>query len=152
MDCKILDFVSKRNEKIEQKRRSFERIFFQNFLGAYAILDQGGLSLPITLVDISPKGCLFKVPWKRRYGKRFKRGEEINLRIYFTDDSYISVAADIRHGRESTEQDSLIYMYYGCSFDTSLPSFKAMEKFIEFLHSFAEHSSLDRESKRPVGL
>ena len=152
MDCKILDFVSKRNEKIQQKRRSFERAFFQDFLGTYAILDQGGLSLPITLVDISPKGCLFRVPWKCRYRKMFRRGEEINLRIYFTKDAYIAVAANIRHGRKSTDPVNPASMYYGCAFDTSLPSFKAMEKFIEFLYSFAEHSSLERSETKSAGL
>ena len=152
MGCKILDFVGKRNERIEQKRRSFERVVFQNFPGARAVVDLGGIDLPIELVDISPKGCLFKAPQKRRYGGKFKKGDEISLRIYFTEESYVAVAADIKHSRKSTDPDGQIYVHYGCAFDTSLPSFQAMEKFIEFLYSFAEHSSLDKHSVKFASL
>ena len=32
MADKVLDFVGRRNQNIEDKRRNFERILFQNFL------------------------------------------------------------------------------------------------------------------------
>ena len=48
----VVDFNQKRKETIEQKRRSFERVVFQEFLGVYAVIDDQGTGLPIKLLDI----------------------------------------------------------------------------------------------------
>jgi len=53
MAGKILDFVQKRKDLIEEKRQGFERIMFKNVLGAYAVLEDKGDIFPINLVDIS---------------------------------------------------------------------------------------------------
>ena len=50
MSEKVLDFIGKRNANIEQKRRNFERILFQNFLGAYTVLDDNGTNYKVQLV------------------------------------------------------------------------------------------------------
>ena len=63
MSGKVLDFAQKREQNIENKRRQFERVLFQNFLGAYTVIDQGGAIYPVSLVDISHDGlstCAFK--------------------------------------------------------------------------------------------
>ena len=51
MTDKVLDFNEKRMASIEQKRRSFERVLFQNFLGAYSTIDQNGVLYPVTLIE-----------------------------------------------------------------------------------------------------
>ena len=144
MTDKVLDFVGKRKESIEKKRRSFERILFNNFLGAYSVLDQGGTIYPISLVDISYDGCLFQIPWDHRHDKKLQVGSEINIRMYFTKQSFVPAVLKIRYGNEAIGKDGMTYMQYGCEFDKSMPSFEALQSFIDFLYKFAEHSAIDK--------
>lgn len=144
MADKLLDFVSKRNESIEQKRRNFERIMFKNFLGAYSVIDTEGSVYPIEMVDISRQGCLFEIPWNPQKDVPFNKGHELNLRIYFTKASYIPVVVKIVHSKEVLDSEGGACLHYGCEFDKSMPSFQALESFIEFLYRFAEHSRIDR--------
>lgn len=144
MTDKVLDFQGKRQQSIEEKRRSFERILFQNFLGAYAVIDQAGTIYPVTLVDISHDGCLFQVPWNPKGDKKFERETEVSMRMYFTQASYIPAILNVKYGKEYVDQHGDTYMQYGCEFDQSYPSFEALSHFIEFLYKFAEHSAVDR--------
>lgn len=144
MTDKVLDFAEKRQANIEKKRRNFERIVFQNFLGAYSVIDNDGSIYPVTLVDISHDGCLFQVPWNVKRDQKMEEGREVKMRMYFSKSSYIPVILTVKYGRESIDKDGETYMQYGCEFDKSMQSFQAMEKFIEFLYQFAEHSTFDK--------
>ncbi len=147
-DDKILDFVGKRKESIEAKRRTFERVLFENFLGAYTVIDNAGSIYPVTLVDISREGCLFQIPWNFKKDTKFESDKEITLRVYFTQHSFIPAIVNVKYGKEFIEKDGSAYMRYGCEFDRSMPSFEALESFIEFMYKFAEHSSLDKGDSR----
>ena len=144
MTEKVLDFNEKRQANIEKKRRNFERIVFQNFLGAYSVIDNEGSIYPVTLVDISYDGCLFQVPWDVKRDTKMEDGMEVKMRMYFSKNSYIPVILSVKYGREFIDQDGQTYMQYGCEFDKSMQSFEAMEKFIDFLYKFAEHSAFDK--------
>lgn len=148
MTDKVLDFNAKREENIEQKRRQFERILFNNFLGAYTVVDQGGTIYPVSLVDVSREGCLFQVPWNMDRDTKIEEGTEITMRMYFTKKSFIPVVMEIKRGQEHLDEDGQTYMQYGAEFDTSMPSFQAVESFIDFMYKFAEHSSLDKGSQK----
>ena len=148
MADKVLDFGKKREEYIEKKRRSFERILFQNFLGAYSVISNDGSVYPVTLVDISHEGCLFEVPWDPKSDVAYSQGEEVAMRIYFTKGSYIPVTVTVRHSVEAIGTDGQIHMQYGCKFDKSVPSFEVLNNFINFLYSFAEHSTIDKGDQR----
>lgn len=148
MSDKVLDFKLKREENIEKKRRQFERVLFQNFLGAYTVIDQGGTVYPVTLVDISHDGCLFQVPWDVKNTKSVENGTEISMRMYFTKSSYVPVLLTVKNTREYVDDSNQTYLQYGCEFDKSVPTFKAIEDFINFLYSFAEVSTIDRNEKK----
>lgn len=148
MADKVLDFQEKRKENIEQKRRQFERILFNNFLGAYTVVDQGGSIYPVNLVDVSREGCLFQVPWNVDRDTKIEEGTELTMRMYFTKNSFIPVVLEIKYGREYIDEDGQTYMQYGAEFDKSMPSFQAVESFIEFMYKFAEHSSVDKGSHK----
>ncbi len=143
-ETKIFDFVKKRSENVEQKRRAFERLVFQNFLGAYTVIEDGGAIYPIALVDISNTGCLFQVPWTMGKDKKIPKNTEILMRMYFTKGSYIPVLVSVKHGKEVVMQDGTTYMQYGCEFDKSVSSFEAMQSFIDFMYKFAKHSAVDK--------
>tara|TARA_R110002072_G_scaffold534_6_gene3881 strand:+ start:61132 stop:61590 length:459 start_codon:yes stop_codon:yes gene_type:complete len=141
---KVLDFIGKRKENIEQKRRAFERIVFKNFLGAYTVINQDGVIYPVELVDVSKEGCLFQVPWNVKKDSKIEHGTEVKMRLYFSKQSYIPCLVNVKYGNEFVGQDGLTYMQYGCEFDKSMPSFEALNSFIDFLYKFAEHSTIDK--------
>jgi len=142
-DFKVLDFNKKKAETIEQKRRAFNRIVFQNFLGAYSVIDDNGSIYPVTMVDIAGDGCSFQVPWNPK-DKKLPQDFEVSMRMYFTDKSYIPVIMNVRHSKEVVGKDGNTYMQYGCEFDKSVPTFEAMQSFIDFIYKFAEHSAIDK--------
>lgn len=143
-DFKVLDFNKKKAETIEQKRRAFNRIVFQNIIGAYSIIDENGTIYPVTLVDIAGDGCSFQVPWNPKKDKKLAKDTEVNMRMYFTNSSYIPVSMIVKHSSEVTDKNNVLQIQYGCEFDKSTPSFEAMQSFIDFLYKFAEFSVIDR--------
>ena len=76
----------------------------------------------------------------------FPIGEEVHMRMFFTENSYIPVTMKVKYSREQTI-DREPYTQYGCEFDTSAPCFEAMASFIDFLYKFAEHSSINKEAR-----
>jgi hypothetical protein len=143
-ELKVLDFNKKKADTIEQKRRAFNRIVFQNFLGAYSVVDDNGSIYPVTLVDIAGDGCSFQVPWNSAKDKKLPQNFEVNMRMYFTNASYIPVIMNVRHAKEVLDQYGNSQMQYGCEFDKSVPTFEAMQSFIDFIYKFAEYSAVDK--------
>ncbi|TDJ07563.1 MAG: hypothetical protein E2O68_03410 [Deltaproteobacteria bacterium] len=141
--AKILDFQKKRAEVIEEKRQGLERLMFKNVLGAYAVMEENGDIFPITLNDISYDGLSFEIPYNKRAAEKFSQGTEIKLRMYFSKHSFIPVFINIRHSTEILGFNRAKFVRYGCEFDKSLTSFKAMESFIDFMYQFAEFSTHD---------
>jgi hypothetical protein len=147
-DKKIFDFAEKRKQSIEQKRRTFERVVFQEFLGVYTVIDDQGSGFPVKLIDISGEGCQFQVPFSLKAKNQFKSGSEITLKLFFTKGTYIPAVVVIRHASEYVDQQGDAWLRLGGEFDTSLPSFKALSSFVDFIYRYAEFSCMDRgESK-----
>jgi hypothetical protein len=140
---KVINFKKKREESIEKKRRNIERVVLNDILGAYSVIDKQGTSYPIQLVDISYDGCLFQIPIRDNKPKYFNPGKEISLRLYLTDSTYLPVVGHVRHLNEHEEQGNK-YMRIGCEFNKEMPSFDALNSFIEFLYKFAEFSQEDK--------
>ncbi len=145
---KVLDFVEKRSQNIEEKRQGFERILFRNILGTYTVLDNEGTIYPVKLIDVSRAGCMFEIPWNPKKDKRYEKEEEIKMRMYFSEKSFIPVLVKIKYSMEKIEGGGQAFMRYGCEFDKSLTSFKALESFIDFLYNFAEYSTIDTNENK----
>jgi hypothetical protein len=147
-DKKVVDFSEKRKQSIEQKRRTFERVVFQEFLGVYTVIDDLGAGFPIKLLDISGEGCQFQVPFSLKAKNQFKSGTELTLKFFFTKGTYIPAVVTVRHASEYIDKDGDAWLKLGSEFDTSLPSFKALASFINFIYQYAEFSCVDKgESK-----
>jgi hypothetical protein len=147
-DKKVFDFSEKRKQSIEQKRRTFERVVFQEFLGVYTVIDDQGAGFPIKLLDISGEGCQFQVPFSLKAKNQFKAGTELTLKFFFTKGTYLPAVVTVRHASEYIDKDGDAWLRLGSEFDTSLPSFKALESFISFIYQYAEFSCVDKgESK-----
>ncbi|MBF0360495.1 MAG: PilZ domain-containing protein [Oligoflexia bacterium] len=154
MTDEVINFTKKRNETIEQRRREFERVVFQNFLGVYTVLDEDNNTLPIELVDISEKGCLFQIAINinsqtgHEIYKDLRKKSVADLRIYFTQKAYIPITVNVKYCKEYIDADGTNYLKFGCEFDKTPQTFEAMEYFIKFIYKFAEHASTDRGDHR----
>ena len=140
----LIDFVQKRQESIERKRRNFERIMFQNFLGCYSVIDRHSGPSPIRIVDISETGMLFQVPWNPHCDQKFETDQELTIRLYFTKDSYILAIVKVKYTSQHTDKAGNKTMRYGCELDQSNQTFEALKSFIDFIYKFAEHCSEDK--------
>ena len=149
MSSNIIDFVSKRKELIEKKRRRFERILFQDiFRIETSIATQGEEeSCPVDVIDVSHGGCLFRIA-EGEAPDFIKVGSELKLKMYFTDNNHLPISVSIKRTRQYVETDGRPYREYGCKFENvEGKSFQAMKDFINFLHKYAECSTVDYEMR-----
>lgn len=144
----IIDFQAKRDESIEKRKRSFERVLFSEFLGSYAEIDENGTKFNVGMVDISREGCLFQVPFSEQARDHFSKVDNVTVRVYFTKDDFLPLSISVKHIAEYIDQKGNAFLRLGGEFDQSLPSFQAFQPFIEFIYKFAEFSCVDKgESK-----
>ncbi|MBP9674522.1 MAG: PilZ domain-containing protein [Bacteriovoracaceae bacterium] len=147
-DAKVLDFVAKRKDSLEQKRRQFERVMFDSFLGCYSVIDAHGAIYATKLMDISPEGCLIQVPKQKNNKNVFKAESDLTLRLYFTTEAFIPAVVKIKNSRPYTDENGDEFVQYGCQFDKNVSSFTALESFIQFIYKFSEHSHVDKGERR----
>lgn len=142
-DKKVFDFESKRRESIEQKRRTFERVMFDEFLGVEAMVDDNGSGHPVKLLDVSRDGLLFQLPHSAKASHMFAAGADFTLKLFFSKGSYLPVVVKIRHAKEHVDEKGKVYWRCGGEFDQTVPSFKAVQSFVEFIYRYAEYSCQD---------
>ncbi len=145
---KVFDFEAKRRETIEQKRRSFERVVFDEFLGVDAVIDDNGSGHPLKLIDISADGCQFQIPFSAQAKNKFSTGAEVTLKLFFTKTSFLPVVIKVRRSSEYVDSKGDVYWRCGGEFDKSLPSFKALESFVQFIYKYAEFSCHDNAAHK----
>ena len=151
MSNKVINFEDKRSESIEKKRRKFERLMFDNLLEVYAEVEEGEEIFPISLIDISRDGLQFEVPAIRGQKGPFSKDDTINIRLYFSSNSYLPATIEIKHLQENIEDGRAFYRY-GCLIDKTKDSFTPLGSFIEFLYQFSEYSLTDRSHKKANSL
>jgi len=136
----VVDFSEVRAQKLEEKRRNTERIFFKQLLNVYTVAGDKTLRA-IEFIEMSDEGCSFQVPYdtENPWPTDIK---EIPLRIYFTQDTYLEVRVKILNSRPSIENNQR-YVRFGCTVDTTLKSHGAYAQFVRFLKSYSEHCHKD---------
>ena len=136
----IVDFNEIRAQKMEEKRRVTERIFFKHLLNVYTVVADGKM-WPIEFIDVSEDGCSFQIPFDPN--KPWPTDlSDIPLRIYFSQDTYLEIRAKIQNSRPSIENNQR-YVRFGCSVDKGLASYAAYLQFVRFLRLYSEHAHKD---------
>ena len=79
---RVVDFTEAREQKLEEKRRKNERIFFKQMLGIYGVTGSDEVR-PIEIVDLSDDGLSFQVPFNPE-DPWPKSTEELPIRLYFS--------------------------------------------------------------------
>jgi hypothetical protein len=136
----VVDFNEAREQRLEEKRRHTERIFFKSLLGVYSMTGHSKM-MPIELIDVSEDGCSFQIVhdpenvWPTTSG-------EIPIRLYFSQDTYLEIHIRIQNSRPSIENNSR-YVRFGCTVEKDLKSYPAYQLFVKFLKLYAEHAHKD---------
>lgn len=137
----VVDFNEIRAQKMEEKRRKTERIFFHQLLSVYSVVANGTM-FPIELVDVSEDGCSFQVPFDPNKPWPTTT-DEIPLRFYFSQDTYLEVRVKIQNSRPAIENNAR-YTRFGCTVDQSMSAYPAYQQFVRFLKLYSEHAHKDR--------
>jgi hypothetical protein len=137
----VVDFGQAREQKLDEKRRKTERIFFTNLLSVYSVVGEGKIR-PIELLEVSEDGLSFQVPFDSR--DPWPMGSnEMPLRLYFSQDTYIPIHIKIENSRSLIDKGAR-YTRYGCSIDKTTQSYEAFIQFTRFMKSYSEHAHRDK--------
>ena len=146
----IVDIGSKREEIIENERRSVKRTILDGFIGVHVVVPENrrrksafhkGL-LKCSLHDISSddfgSGVSFDVDEKEGH---FHPGEDIQMRIYLNHKNYFCFFVKIRSSRFIKENG--IYRHGGSVIENSFNQ-KAIRHFVAFIESVSTNLKTDR--------
>jgi hypothetical protein len=96
---------------------------------------------PIELIEVSDDGCSFQVPFDPNspWPTDLK---ELPIRLYFSQDTYVSVMLKIQNSKPSID-NGVRYTRYGCAIDKTVSSYPAYSGFVNFLKLYSEHAHKD---------
>ncbi|MDR3606293.1 MAG: PilZ domain-containing protein [Oligoflexia bacterium] len=137
---RVIDFNEVRAQKLDEKRRTTERIFFKHLLNVYSVMGHTSM-VPIEFIDISEEGCSFQIPYDPEKPWAVE-STEIPLRIYFSQDTYLEIRVNVQNSRPSIENNRR-YVRYGCKVNTSTSSYAAYQQFVKFLRAYSENAHKD---------
>lgn len=124
----VVDISEKRQEMINEERRSVRRTILTEFIGVHTVVPGYGLQ-KCSLHDISVKGIAFDLDKKQGH---FSSGEEVAMRVYLNHKTYFGFFVTIRSSRFVQEED--VYRH-GASVVEGSTNQKALEYFIKFIES-----------------
>ena len=135
----VVDLFHIRKEKIEEKRREYERVVFKSSFGVYTVMETKGLHA-IEVVDISEGGMQFQV--RENSTLQLQVGDVIPIRFYFSADHYISIDTKVVRSVSAIEGGVAVHRY-GCLLDKTMASYSAIYHFVQFITKCAEHGHKD---------
>ena len=136
----VVDFNEVRAQKLEEKRRTTERIFFKHLLSVYSVIGTSTMC-PIEFIDLSEDGCSFQIPYDAE-NPWPKDSTDLPIRIYFSQDTYLEVRCKVQNSRPSIENNRR-YVRFGCSIEKTTQSYAAYQQFVRFLKMYSEHAHKD---------
>lgn len=135
----IIDLSTVRQEKIEEKRREYERVVFKSSFGVYTYMEGTGLNA-IEIVDISEGGMQFQTA--ERSHLHLKVGDIVPVRLYFATDHFISIDVKVVRSFTAVEDGRAVHRY-GCLMDKTMAAYGAIFHFVQFITKCAEHGHKD---------
>jgi hypothetical protein len=138
----IVDMTERRTAILNDERRDVRRTILTGFIGAFVLLPKfsgspGGL-LKVDIYDISENGIAFDID--AALGQ-FKKGEEIAMRVYLSQDTYFPFIAKIQNSRLLTGE---AVSRHGANFIKGTVNDEALMHFVKFIETVS--ASLERDS------
>lgn len=135
----VINLREIRAEKIEEKRREYERVVFRSSFGVYTVMEQKGLHA-VEILDISEGGMQFQVAEKSTL--QLNTGDVIPVRFYFAADHFITVDVKVVRSFSAIENGKSVHRY-GCLIDKTMASYAAIYHFVQFITKCAEFGHKD---------
>lgn len=132
----IVDISEKRQEIIQDERRSVRRTILTEFIGVHTVVPGYGLQ-KCSLHDISVKGLSFDLGERQGH---FKPGEEVAMRVYLNHKTYFGFVVEIRSSRFVKEEG---VHRHGASVQDGSINQGALEHFIRFIESVSASLKTD---------
>jgi len=136
----IVDLSEVRAQKMEEKRRKTERIFFQQILGIYTVSGSDKLH-SIDIVDVSEHGLSFQIRFDPN-NTWPNESTEFPVRLYFSQDTYLPIYVKIQNSRSVIDEGTR-YIRYGCAVDSTSTTYETFRQFIRFMKLYAENAHKD---------
>lgn len=138
----VVDFNQAREQRLTEKRKATERIFFNNLLSVYFVMSRNKL-VPIEMIDVSEEGCSFQIPDTNAKGRELIiTSSELPIRFYFSQNTYLEIQVNIENSSPCI-QNGARYVRYGCLVDESFKSYLAYQQFVRFLKLYSVHAHKD---------
>lgn len=141
----IIDFTQIREQRLEEKRRHNERVFFKQLLGIYSVVTQGSgteTMKKIDIMDVSEEGLSFQVPFNPDEAWPAET-KNLTIRLYFSQDTYLPLHLKIQNSRAGIDRGVRVTRY-GCIVDPTTTTYETYRQFVRFLKMYSEHSHGDR--------
>ncbi len=136
----VIDFKEVRAQKLEEKRRTNERVFFKRLLSVYSVATKDQM-FPVDLIEVSEQGCSFQVPFDPH--KPWPNDmTQFPIRLYFSQDSFLEIYVQVQNSRPAIENHNR-FLRLGCAVDRTATSYPAYQAFVRFLKQYAEHAQND---------
>lgn len=139
-DGQVIDFTRAKENRMAEKRRANERVFFRNLLSVFSLVSPEKMT-PIDMIEVSEDGCSFQVPFNPDavWPNSMKN---IPIRLYFSQDTYLEIHVKIQNSKPSIDQQNR-YVRYGCAVDQTTQSYAAYRLFVQFLKVYSEQAHKD---------
>lgn len=132
----VLDMTERRQEVIKEERRLVRRTILSEFIGAYAVLPEQGLA-KVSIFDISDQGMAIDLDSAMGH---FREGEEIAMRIYLSNDTFMPFIVRVYNFREVPEEG---VVRHGVAFLKETMNNDALQYFVRFLESVSASLKTD---------
>ncbi len=134
--AQVVDIGAKRQEIIEDERRSVKRTILTEFIGVHTVVPGFGLQ-KCSLHDISVNGVAFDLSKKQGH---FRAGEEVAMRVYLNHSTYFTFNVTVRSSRYVKEED--VYRH-GAALIKGTVNEQALHHFISFIESVSANLRTD---------
>jgi hypothetical protein len=132
----VVDISSKRQEIIQEERRSVRRTILTEFIGVHTVVPGYGLQ-KCALYDISVNGLAFDLTKKQGH---FQAGEEVAMRVYLNHKTYFTFVVQVRSSRFVKEEG---VHRHGASVVKGTANQEALEHFIRFIETVSANLKTD---------
>ena len=139
-ESQVIDFSEARAQRMDEKRRKTERIFFKHLMGIYCVSESTELK-QVEVMDVSEDGMSFQIPFTAQ-DPWPRNATEIPIRLYFSQDTYLPIVLNIQNSRPYIE-NGVKYLRFGCAIDKTISSYEAYAQFVRFLGAYSQHAHKD---------
>ena len=135
-EAPVVDMTERRQEMIQDERREVKRTILTEFIGAFAVIPDQGLS-KVSIYDISENGIAFDTDLKMG---ALRGGEEIAVRVYLNQTTFFPFVVKVKNVR--IIEDEQVHRHGG-EFVNGTVNDEALHHFVRFIETVSASLKTD---------